>query len=311
MQASFATFLVRKLIAALAVIAGASALTFVTFRVLKPESFDDGRPLPLALLSFLERVLLHFDLGRSRMPGHREVSDMVLEALPADVSLLAGALVIGTVAGLAGGAVCAIRPRSALSRSLDALAAVAVCAPVYWVGLMSLFVFAPDIGSIPLPFLGGQGAYRPLSEDPVRWLRGLLLPWIVLALPLAGMCLRMMRVSMQDALRQDYTRTALAKGLRWPTVVRRHAVPAGAPPVISLAGVTMATVVGNAILVEQTFNIPGVLRLSTRAMGRVEDAGIVDFELLQGIVITGALLVVTANLVADTLLGWLDPRIRE
>ncbi len=311
MQVSFATFFARRLCAAIAVIVGASALTFVTFRVLKPESFDDGRSLPLALLSFLERAFLHFDLGESRMPGHRDVTGMVLEALPADVSLLAGALVIGTVVGVAGGAVCAVHPRSWLSRSLDALATLAVCAPVYWVGLMSLYLFAPDIGSIPLPFVGTQGTYQPLTDDPARWLRGLILPWIVLALPVAGMCLRMMRVSMQDALRQDYMRTALAKGLTWPTVVRRHAVPAGAPPVISLAGVTMATVVANAILIEQTFNIPGVLRLSTRAMGRVEDAGFVDFELLQGIVITGALLVVTANLVADTLLGWLDPRIRE
>ena len=311
MAVPFVSFLVRRLAAALAVIVGASALTFVTFRVLRPESFDDTHSMPVALLEFLGRVFLHFDLGRSRMPGNREVSDIVVEALPADVSLLAGALVIGTVAGLAGGAVTAMRPRSPLSRSLDALATLAVCAPVYWVGLMSLYLFAPDIGSLPLPFVGGQGTYRPLTEDPVSWLRGLVLPWLVLAAPLAGMCMRMMRVSMHDALSQDFTRTALGKGLRWSTVVRRHAVPAGASPVISLAGVTMATVVANAILIERTFNIPGVLRLSTRAMGAVEDAGIVDYELLQGIVITGALLVVAANLVADTLLGWLDPRIRE
>jgi peptide/nickel transport system permease protein len=311
MGVPFLSFLARRVLVALTVIAGASALTFVTFRVLRPESFADDRPLPLALLAFLERAFLHLDLGRSRTPGNREVSDLVLEALPADVALLGGAIVLGTVAGVAGGAVCAVRPRSALSRTLDAVATLAICAPVYWVGLMSLFLLAPDIGSLPVPFLGGQGTYRPLTEDPVAWLRGLLLPWLVLALPLAGMCLRMMRVSMQDALREDFTRTALAKGLRYRTVVRRHAVPAGVSPVISLAGVTMATLVANAILVERTFNIPGVLRLSTRAMGAVGDGGAIDFELLQGIVITGALLVVVANLVADAMLGWLDPRLRE
>jgi peptide/nickel transport system permease protein len=311
MPVSLTTFIARRLAAAVAVIVGASALTFVTFRVLRPESFDDTRPLPLALLSFLDRAFLHLDLGRSRAPGHPEVSDLMIEALPADLSLLGGALVIGTVAGLAGGAVCALRPRSLLSRTLDALATLAVCAPVYWVGLMALYLFSPDIGAVGIPFLGGQGTYRPLTEDPVRWLRGLLLPWLVLAAPLAGMCLRMMRVTMQESLDQDFTRTALAKGLRRRTVIRRHAVPAGASPVIALAGVTMAMVVTNAILIERTFNIPGVLRLTTRAMSRIEGAGVVDFELLQGIVITGALFVVAANLLADTLLGWLDPRIRE
>jgi peptide/nickel transport system permease protein len=311
MPVSLATFVMRRVAAAVAVIVGASALTFVAFRVLRPESFDDDAPLPLALARFLERAFLHLDLGRSRQPGHREVSDLVVEALPADVSLLGGALIIGTLAGLAGGAVCAVRPRSALSRVLDALATLAVCAPVYWVGLMALYLFSPDIGALGLPFVGGQGTYRPLTEDPLRWARGLLLPWLVLAAPLAGMCLRMMRLTMQEALDQDFTRTALAKGLRRRTVIRRHAAPAGASPVIALAGVTMATAVTNAVLIERTFNIPGVLRLTSRAMSSVEGPGVVDFELLQGIVITGALCVVAANLLADTLLGWLDPRIRR
>ena len=311
MGASFATFLVRRVLAAFAVLVGVSVLTFMTFHVLKPEVFPSEPGLPAQLWDFLIAAFLRLDLGRSWTIGHRPVSDMVAEGLPADLALLGGGIVIGTVVGLSLGAVCAIRPRSLFSRTLDGLATILVCAPVYWVGLMAMYLFAHDIGALPVPFAGGQGTYRPLSDDPVAWLRGLVLPWLVIAAPLAGMCLRMMRATMQDALGQDFMRTALGKGLRWPTVVRRHAVPAGASPVISLAGVTMATVVTNAILVERTFNIPGVLRLTTQATGVIEGRGTVDFPLLQGIVLTGALFVVAASLLADAFHAWLDPRVRS
>jgi peptide/nickel transport system permease protein len=310
MSGSFASFLVRRLVAVVAVLVGVTACTFLIFHVMQPDRFAAGRPLPLQLWDYVTAVFLHLDLGRSLTIGHRTVSGMVVEGLPADFALLAGGIVIGALAGLAGGAVCALSPRSVLSRCLEGVASVAVCAPVYWVGLMAIYVFSPEIGSIPLPFVGGQGTYAPLTDDPSRWLRGLLVPWFVLAAPLAGMCLRMMRATMQDSLDQDYIRTALGKGLPWARVVRRHAVPTGATPVISLAGVTMATVVTNAVLIERAFNIPGVLRLTTRAMGNVEGQGTVDYPLLQGIVITGALMIVLANLFADLVLAWLDPRVR-
>jgi peptide/nickel transport system permease protein len=309
MALSYLAFVLRRLLVAAVVVAGVGVVNFLTFHVLRPEMFEGQGSLVAQLATFLGD-LLQFDLGHSWSAGRREVSDMVLEGLPADAALLIGGIVIGTLAGLAGGAICAARPRAAVAVVLDRLAAVAVCAPVYWVGLMAILVFSPDIGSLPIPFVGGQGTYRPLTEDPLRWLRGLLLPWLVLALPIAGMCLRMMRHSMRDALGEDFMRTAHGKGVRPRTAVRRHAVPAGASPVISLAGVSMATIVSNAILVEQTFNVPGVLRLTTVAMGSVEGKATVDYPLLMGIVICGGLFVAVGNLVADTVLAWLDPRVR-
>jgi peptide/nickel transport system permease protein len=304
------TFIARRLAIVLVVLVSVAALTFLIFHVLKPELFADQRSLAVQLGAFLERTFLHFDLGRSWSQGHRRVSAMVLDGLPADLSLFLGAMLLGTVGGLAGGAVCAIHPRAPLSRVLDIVATVAVCAPVYWVGLVAIYLFAPDIGSLPIPFVGGQGVYQPLTQDPLHWLQGLVLPWIVLAAPLWGMCLRMMRMSMQDVLGQDFVRTAMGKGLRWPTIVRRHAVPAGAAPVIALAGVNAVTVVTNAILLERTFNIPGVLRLTTRSMGSVEGHGTVDYPLLVGIVLVATVMIVIANLLADGLQAWLDPRVR-
>jgi peptide/nickel transport system permease protein len=309
-MARLLTFTVRRVAAAVAVVVGVAVVNFSTFHLLKPEMFAGQGSMPAQLLDFLSAFVLHFDLGRSWSIGHREVSDMVLEGLPADASLLIGGILLGALGGLAGGALCAVAPKSPVAVLLDRLAAVAVCAPVYWVGLVAILVFSPDIGSLPIPFAGGQGAYEPLTHDPVRWLQGLLLPWLVLALPIAGMCLRMMRHSMRDALGEDYMRTAYGKGLRPRTAIRRYAVPVGAGPVISLASVSMATIVTNSILIERTFNIPGVLRLTTEAMGSIEGKGTVDYPLLQGIVVTGALFVVLGSLVADSLHAWLDPRVR-
>ena len=310
MALSYLAFVVRRLAAAAVVVVGVGVVNFTTFHLLRPEMFAGQGSALAQLTDFLTNLLLRFDLGRSWGAGRREVSDMVLEGLPADASLLIGGILIGSLAGLAGGALCAVRPRAAVSVLLDRAAAVAVCAPVYFVGLAAILLFSPDIGRLPIPFVGGQGTYQPLTQDPVRWLQGLLLPWLVLALPIAGMCLRMMRHTMREALDEDYMRTAHGKGLRPRTAVRRHAMPVGAGPVISLAGVSMATIVTNAILIERTFNVPGVLRLTTVAMGSIEGKGAVDYPLLMGIVITGGMFVALGSLVADALHGWLDPRVR-
>lgn len=310
MALSVSSFVLRRAVRILVVLASVLALTFLIFHVLKPDLFHDPRPMVVQLWVFLKGVFLHFDLGRSWTQGHRRVSSIVLDGLPADVSLFAGGIVLGTVGGVACGAVCGLRPRSLASRLLEGLATVAICAPVYWVGLMAIFLFAPDIGSLPIPFVGGQGVYQPLTKDPLHWLRGLILPWIVLAGPLWGMCLRMMRVSVQEALDQDFMRTAAGKGLRPRTILRRHAVPAGAAPAISLAGVQAVMVVSNALLLERVFNIPGILRMTTESMGSVEGHGTVDYPLLMGIVLVGTVLIVAANVAADTVQAWLDPRVR-
>ena len=186
MAATLPRFIAGRLLAAAAVLAGASLACFLTFHVLRPDMFAGQGSFAHQLGDFLDRMFLHGDLGRSWTIGHRSVTDMVAEGLPADASLLIGSLVIGVIAGIAAGAVCAVRPKALISRLFGLFAAVAVCAPVYWVGLVVIFLFSPDIGSLGLPLVGGQGTYKPLAQDPLSWLRGLILPWLVLAAPLAG-----------------------------------------------------------------------------------------------------------------------------
>jgi peptide/nickel transport system permease protein len=211
--------------------------------------------------------------------------------------------VLGTAAGMAGGAVCARRPGSIVTRVLEAAAAFFVIAPVYWVGLMLILGFGADFGVIPIPgFVINQ--YAGLTHDPVKWLQALIVPWIVLGLPLAALCLRMTRAAMVDVADEEYLRTALAKGLRERTVNRRHALPAASSPVLTLVGVNMATLVTNVVLIEHAFSIPGVFRFTTQAM----DDG--NFPLLQGMTLAAAVMVVGANLVVDVIHAVIDPTIR-
>ena len=130
------------------------------------------------------------------------------------------------------------------------------------------------------------------------------MPWIVLGLPLAAACERMMNSAMREVMHEEFVRTALAKGLSRRAMVRRHAVPAAVAPVFTLAGVTVPVMVTNMVLVELTFSIPGVFQEVRNSM---QDA---DFPVIQGTVIAAAFFVALATLVVDVALAWLDPKVR-
>jgi peptide/nickel transport system permease protein len=298
-------FILRRTFAAAVVMVVVAAITFLMLHLLRPEAFFDPRSLGTQVLDYLRRAFLHFDLGYSREAPNPPVAQLIRRDIGGDVSVLAGGVVVGFVVGVAGGVVAAARRGTVLARAIEVLALIALCAPVYWVGLMLLVFFAPVGGQ----FAGGpitihEGNYAPLHEDPLQWLASLYVPWMVLGAPLAGMCVRMMRASATELLHEDFVRTARAKGLRPRTVLRRHVVPAAAAPTVSLAGANMALMVTNLILVEQIFNVPGVFRETTVAMNNG------NFEVLQGLVIVGALLVVIGSFIADILLAYLDPRVR-
>lgn len=299
-------FVVRRLLSVVAVLVGAATLVFTVFYALRPELIVDGTGYPRQLLHFLERVFLHADLGRSGDPrlGTQPVMDLLRAAFPADLSLVIGGLVVGTALGIALGAWAQSRRGSLVGRGLDGFAAFGMSAPVYWVGLMTVHFFHPEVGQIAHLPISKPNTYVPLASDPLAWLQSLWLPWLVLGLPLAAITMRMMRASLAETLEEDFVRTARGKGLTPGRVMRRHAVPAASVPVISLVGVSMGTVITNAILIEYTFSIPGMFSLMTQALANV------DLPLIEGVAIAGALLVVVANLLADLVHAWLDPRVR-
>jgi peptide/nickel transport system permease protein len=295
-------FVVRRLLSVVAVMVAVAALVFSVFYAFRPERISDGTGYPHQLVHFLDRLFLHADLGTSwqRQLRARPVMDLLREGFPADVSLVAGGLVVGTAAGVALGALAARRRGTLVDRGLAGFAAFAMSAPVYWVGAMAVLFFDPEVGQFArLPI-----SYQPLTHDPLAWLQALWLPWIILALPLAAITMRMMRASLGETLREDFVRTAHGKGLSPARVMRRHAVPAASAPVISLVGVTMGTIVTNAILLEHSFSIPGIFSLMTNGLAEA------DLPVIEGVAIAGAALVVVANLLADLVHAWLDPRVR-
>jgi peptide/nickel transport system permease protein len=303
MALSLGRFVVARVTSVVLVVVGVTGLTWLSVNALRPDlRRGEEQKLVVALGDYLQRAFLHFDFGTSATSG-REIEQLIREGVPADISLLAGGIAVGLIAGIAGGAVCAARPNSLAARVLEAAAVLFMCTPVYVVALMLLLLFGAGL-AIVRSRIYIPTTYVPFTDSPLRWAGALLAPWCVLGLPLAGVCLRMMRASMTEVLGEDYLRTARAKGLRPRTVVRRHAVPSAVAPVFTVMAVTMPIVVTNLVLLEQVFSIPGVFTGMKRGIA----AG--DFDLLFALTAIAAALVAVSTLLTDLALAWLDPRVR-
>lgn len=303
MQSSLARFLLLRVLTGLAVVVAVVAATWLTLFVLRPNIIDDGTPVLRQLTGYLGRVFLHFDLGTALQPGSPTVASRLRDGLPADLSLLAGGVVTGTVLGIGGGALAALRPRSLAARAAEAVAFVAFAAPVYVVGLGLLLLFGAEIAAVPIG-VAIPLKYVEFGESPLRWFGALVVPWIVLGLPLAGLCFRVMSGLTVEALGEPYVQTARAKGLSRRAAVLRHAAPSGLAPTLTLAGAATNITLLNLVLLEPVFNVPGVFRDLARVVGTT------DVDLLLGITLLTAVLVVGLNLVVDVLVRALDPALR-
>jgi len=260
-----------------------------------------NKPLYARFYDYVKGVLLHLDLGYSYFSG-ASVRSLIAERLPATVSLAVGAAAIWLTSGLAIGIVSAVRRRTWLDRGAMGTALVLVSAPEYWLGLIALFLFASDIGKLPI--LPGAGSYVGLTEDPVRWFTSLILPWLVLAASFAAVYARLLRANLLDVLGHDYIRTARAKGLSERRVVLRHGVRAAIAPIVTVLGLDLGTLLGGALLIEVVFDIPGVGRLNYDALTHA------DFPIIEGTVLLAALFIVVANILVDISYAYLDPRVR-
>jgi peptide/nickel transport system permease protein len=296
--------IVVRLAGVVAVVIGVAALTWLAMRVLRPSWFEgDTRAVPAQLADYLARGFLHFDLGRSWQPPNDRVSDIIRRGVPADLSLLAGAMAFGVLAGTAAGTYCAARRRTVIARALEGAAAFFIFAPLYVLGLCLLLLFGSDIALVEVG-VHIPREYVPFGRGPLRWAGALVVPWVLAGLPLAALLLRLTRTSVQNILGEDYIVTAGAKGLGRAAVLRRHALPAAAAPVISATGMTVNLMITNLVLIEAVFGIPGVF-------GRMKAAiAFGDFPMLMGITIVGAALIALGNVLADLALARLDPRVR-
>jgi peptide/nickel transport system permease protein len=258
--------------------------------------WEQAKELP----GYLSDTFLHQRLGDA--PSfQKSLRDVVLEGLPVDVALLVGGTVFGVAIGLATGLVSGSRRRSAADRALSIGTALAMSAPVYWFGFIVLTLFAPQSGYlVQIPFVSWYGGYVPFGEDPLRWL--------VLAAPLAAMCHRMTRASVDEALDEDFIRTARAKGVSEKRVMRRHALRAALPPVVGLVSVNVALMVTNVVLIEPAFRLPGFFRMADIGQFRGEQSHVPSLEVVQALVLEAALLISVTMFLADLVRAKIDPR---
>jgi peptide/nickel transport system permease protein len=319
-----ARYIVRRLIGMVLLLIVVSGVTFFVFNVFPstdPAALRAGRqptpeviqairedlgldrPLPVQFVDYIWGVFAHQDFGRSYV-SNVDVLDEIRRDLPATISLAIGGVVVWLFFGLSIGIISAVKHRTVFDRIAIGLSLVAISAPVYWLGLVALYLFAPDFGVFGLGFVGGQGSYTPFSDDPSKWFQSLILPWFVLATTFAAVYARLLRGSLLDVLGEDYIRTARAKGLNERTVILKHGVRSAITPVVTVLGLDIGILLGGAILTESVFNIPGVGRLAYDAITRG------DLPIVQGTVLFGAFFIIIMNLIVDILYAFLDPRVR-
>jgi peptide/nickel transport system permease protein len=316
------TYIIRRLLWVVVLLFVVSALTFVIFFVLpsadpaqlragrqpNPELVEQirhnlglDRPKIVQYGDYMKKVFLHFDFGYSYQ-NTISVKEQIFQRLPATMSLALGAAVVWLLTGITVGIISAVRSRSLLDRVTMSLALIAISAPVYWLGLLSLYLFANDIGKFKI--FPGAGSYVPFSEDPSKWFGSLILPWFVLAAAFAAFYARLLRSNLIETMGEDYIRTARAKGLSEKRVVMRHGLRSAITPIVTAAGLDIGILLGGAILTETVFNIPGIGRLVFESIQHS------DLPMIQGTVLLGTFFIVTANLVVDILYAFLDPRVR-
>ena len=245
------------------------------------------KPFLVRYLEYVGRVV-RGDLGRS-IQQNRPVSDELADAWPATLELTIAALVLAAVAGIVAGVASAVWPNSIF----DALARLGslfgLSMPIFWTGLVLIVIFSLWLNWLPV---GGAGS-----------LNHLVLPAVTLALPSVAMIARMTRAAVLDVLREDYVRTARAKGVGEFWVLARHALRNAFIPILTLLGLQSGQLMGGAVLTETVFAWPGLGRLMVKAIFAR------DYILLQGAVLVFALAFVVINLLVDLSYGWLDPRI--
>ena len=311
-------YILRRLLALIPTLFFASLIVFVTVRLI-PGSVIDlmlaqnplaaekdraaieaalglDRPLYLQYFRWAGDVL-QGDLGRSLWQD-TPVTHELLARMPVTLELALLAMVVSIIVALPIGVYSAIRQDTAGDYVMRSFSILMLAIPSFWLG--TLVMVFPSIWWGWAPEL----KYTPFFQDPIANLRQMLLPAVILGLSLAAVTMRLMRTTMLEVLRQDYIRTAWAKGLNERLVVARHALRNALIPVVTLLGLEFAGVIGGAVILELIFVIPGMGSLLLDAVSSR------DYPIITGIFLVVGVCVMLINLLVDLSYGVLDPKVR-
>lgn len=256
-----------------------------------------NEPIWRQLLQYYEG-LARGDLGRSLLLG-KGVFAATMERLPVTIGLSLYALVFTLLIGITSGIIAALRQNSWIDQAAMMFAMIGISVPNFFLGLLMIVLFAVHLGWLP------SGGYIPFSQDPMGWLRSMTMPAFSLALLQAGLLARITRSSMLEVLRQDYIRTARAKGLPHNKVILKHALANALIPIVTVVGIIVSLLLSGAVVTEALFSIPGMGQLLTQAVLNR------DYPMVQGGLLLVTTFLVLVNITVDTLYAVLDPRVRD
>jgi peptide/nickel transport system permease protein len=254
------------------------------------------RPLIVQYFDWLGHVVTG-DFGNSII--HRgKVADDIKRRLPITLHLGGLAFIISIIIGIPMGVIAAVRRGTWMDSVLTSLGNLGITIPVFWLGILLIYAFGLKLDLLPV------FGYTSPFKDLVLNTKQIILPIFCLAVPPIASAVRLTRSSMLEVMRQDYVRTAWSKGLKERAVIMRHALKNGLIPVVTLKGISLATIVGGSVLVETVFSIPGMGRLA------VEGLFSQDYTVVQAVILVTSFVVLAINLLVDLSYGWLDPRVR-
>ncbi len=311
------SFIIRRILMAVIVVVIVSLIVFLMLQLVPggdparamlgldatQEEVDDlraemwlDRPITTQYFHWISNAL-QGDFGKS-LRYRVSVSEMIAKRLPITLHVTVLALIISVVFGVTGGIISAVKRGSVLDQAISVLANGAVAVPIFWLGILLIYVFALNLHWLPT-----QG-YTHLTEDFWLSTKKVIMPVICMCLPTLALMTRQTRSSMLEVVRQDYIRTAWSKGLTERTVIIRHALKNALIPIVTLLGISVPHLFAGSVLVESVFNIPG--------MGRLLVNGVLDkdFIVVQAGVLIVAVVISIVNLLVDISYGMLDPRIR-
>jgi peptide/nickel transport system permease protein len=301
-------FIVKRILISIPVIVGVILIIFLLLNVvpgdpvtlmmkehIKPELIEQMRekmglndPVMVRFAKYMKNAIMG-DFGIS-YKLNRNVTSLILTAFPHTVRLSVFAALIAWIIGIPAGIVSAVKQNSLTDRFFMSFSLMGVSMPVFWAALMLQYVFAFKLKMLPV---SGYETWKHL-----------LMPAVVLGWSSAGTIARLTRSSLLEIMKNDFVRTARAKGLKESAVVVGHALKNAMLPVVTMMAIQVASLLSGAVITESVFGIPGIGRLAVNAIQTR------DMPLLQGTVVFTTILIIAGNLVADILYSVIDPRIR-
>ncbi|GHF60300.1 ABC transporter permease [Streptomyces mashuensis] len=320
-------FLARRLLGALVITVLISAITFFLFFALpaEPALMSCGKnctpdavalinknlgldqPVPVQYWHYMAGIVAgrDFTVGHCPAPcfgysfsNQQPVWGTIVDRFPTTLSIALGGAAVFLVVGTGLGLLAAAFRGTWIDKLFSSLSLVGNALQIYFVGVVALAVLVSGLHWMDNP------AYHPITEDPVKWFTGMLIPWLVLSIIFIANYSRMTRSLMIEQLAEDHVRTARAKGMGRRTVFFRYAFRGALAPVVTLFGIDLGSLFGGAIITEFTFSLHGLGRLAVSSVSET------DLPTLMGVMLVGCTAIVVANIVVDATYALIDPRVR-